>query len=382
MSRITQVTLIPLGGMSGDMVVAALLDALPEREAAVMADLRAVLPGALPHLSQAVSGGIAARRFLVPPQGREAPIHYPDLDRLIVGAPLPEPVAAHARAILRLLAEAEAAVHAIPLDHVHFHEIADWDTLADVVATGCLIAGLDGAAWRIEPLPLGGGTVRTAHGLLPVPAPATARLLEGLAVRDDGIPGERVTPTGAAIARHIATALPQSATGGEGRIVATGYGAGTRSLPGMPNVLVARLLTEEDTVKSGPVTMIEFDIDDMTAEEIATAVNHLRDDAGVIDIVTHPVSGKKGRTAIAFRLIVRPGATDSVVAACFSQTSTIGLRFREEQRFCLSRQNVEGQPRVKRVSRPDGSVTAKAESDDLTGATLAERRRMSRRSEE
>ena len=382
MSGITHVTLVPLGGMAGDMVVAALLDALPDCVDAVMADLRAVLPGDLPSLSQVVSGGIAARSFVVPSQGRDVPIHYTDLDRMIGAAPLPETVAGHARAILRLLAEAEAAVHAIPLDRVHFHEIADWDTLADVVAAGRLIAELDGAAWRIEPLPLGGGTVRTAHGLLPVPAPATARLLEGLAVHDDGVLGERVTPTGAAIARHIATALPRAPSGGEGRIVATGYGAGTRSLQGMPNVLLARLLSRDLSVAAAPVTLIEFDIDDMTGEEIATAVGHLRDVPGVIDLVTYPVTGKKGRTATAFRLIVRPDGADSVAAACFSQTSTIGLRLREERRHCLPRQIDEGQPRVKRVTRPDGSVTAKAEADDLAGATLAERRNMSRRSEE
>ncbi|MFN3825198.1 MAG: LarC family nickel insertion protein [Pseudorhodobacter sp.] len=380
MTRVSHVTLVPLGGLAGDMFAAALLDALPDAVGPVMQSLRAVLPGDLPHLAPVTSGGIAARRITVPPQGQDAPIHYPDLDRIIAAAALPERVATHARAILRLLAEAEAQVHRVPLDHVHFHEIADWDTLADVVAAGHLIDRLAGATWQIDPLPLGAGQVRTAHGLLPVPAPATALLIEGLAVRDDGIAGERVTPTGAAIAHHIAATLPRGKA--DGRMLATGYGAGTRSLPGIANVVIARLIQADPSAGAHDVTVLEFDIDDMTAEELAEAATRLRQHAQVIDLVTFPLAAKKGRTATGFRLILPPGAEEQVAAACFAQTSTIGLRLRHERRICLPRENLGKAPRVKRVQRPDGIATTKAEADDLTGATLAERRRMARRAEE
>lgn len=380
MTPANHVTLVPLGGMAGDMFVAALLDALPDAVASVMDALRAVLPGDLPHLAQTTSGGIAARRFTVPLQGRDAPIHYPDLDRIIAEAALPGTTATHARGILRLLAEAEARVHRVPVDHVHFHEIADWDTLADVVAAGHLIDRLDGATWQIDPLPLGGGRVQTAHGLLAVPAPATALLLEGLAVQDDGITGERVTPTGAAIARYVATSLPKGRAAGV--VGATGYGAGTRTLPGLANVLIARLFMEGAEVAAPDVVLLEFDIDDMTAEEIAEASRRLRDHPDVIDLVSFPLQGKKGRVATGFRLMLPPEAEQAVADACFAQTSTIGLRLRRERRLCLPREAAGEAPRVKRVTRPDGTMTSKAEADDLIGDTLAERRRMARRAEE
>ena len=124
----------------------------------------------------------------------------------IEAAPLSSGTAAHATAILRHLAEAEAAIHHVPVNEVHFHEIGDWDSLMDVTAAGSVAAALEGARWSVSALPRGDGLVRTRHGLLPVPAPATAWLLEGFTWRDDGIGGERVTPTGAAILRHLVEA--------------------------------------------------------------------------------------------------------------------------------------------------------------------------------
>lgn len=377
---VEHVALSPLGGLSGDMFAAALLHALPGEVAPLMQALRAVLPGALPELVAGLSGGLAVRRFVVPPQGRAAPVHYPDMDRMIAEASLPPPVGRHARAILHHLALAEAQVHGVTPAQVHFHEIADWDTLADVVAAGHLIARLAGATWQIGTLPLGVGRVQTAHGPLPVPTPATSLLLQGLAVEDDGIGGERVTPTGAAIARHLST-LPSGA-GAQGVLGATGYGAGTRDLPGIANVLVARLTLAAPT---GPeatrVCVIEFDIDDMTAEEMAEASARLRALPMVIDLVTFGLTGKKGRAATGFRLIVPEGAQDAVAEACFAQTSTIGLRLRVEQRMCLAREILGRAPRIKRARRPGGVITAKAEAADLSGETLAERRRMARRAE-
>lgn len=378
---VAHVALSPLGGLSGDMFAAALLHALPGEVAPLMQALRAVLPGDLPQVVAGLSGGLAVRRFVVPPQGQSAPIHYTDMDRMIAGAPLPPPAGRAARAILHHLALAEAQVHGVAPAQVHFHEIADWDTLADVVAAGHLISRLGGATWQMGALPLGNGRVQTAHGTLPVPAPATAVLLQGLAVQDDGISGERVTPTGAAIARHLST-LPMRA-GAQGVLGATGYGAGTRELPGIANVLVARLTLVAPT---GPeatrVCVIEFDIDDMTAEEMAEASARLRAHPLVIDLVTFGLTGKKGRAATGFRLIVPDGAQEAVAEACFAQTSTIGLRLRVEQRMCLARKIVGRAPRIKRAGRPGGVITAKAEAADLSGATLAERRRMARRAEE
>lgn len=366
----------PLGGMAGDMFAAGMLHAFPDLTEPVLAATAAVLPSAPAAVTADTKAGIAAMAFSVPDQGATAPIGYAEMDAILAGANLPDPARAHARAMLRRLAEAEAAVHGVKLAEVHFHEIADWDTLADLAAAGTLLALLDGWSFSIGPLPLGGGTVRTAHGLLPVPAPATARLLQGLAVQDDGIGGERVTPTGAAILRHVTDTLPLR-TRPLGRLGATGYGAGTRNLPGLPNVVVVQAI-DGAAQDMDRVATLEWDVDDMTGEEIAVACDHLRAHDGVIDLVTVALSGKKGRPATGFRLLARPEFADAVARAVFAQTSTLGLRIGDSQRLVLPRRSAPGR---KTALRPDGP-TAKADSDAVARyPTLAERRAKAREAE-
>ncbi|MHA3976937.1 nickel pincer cofactor biosynthesis protein LarC [Halovulum sp. GXIMD14794] len=369
--------LTPVGGIAGDMFAAAMLDALPELRAPVLEAVAAVLPedgGAA--LEPAVSHGLTGSRFAVRLPADKAPRHYPQMTELIDRADLDAATKEHASTMLRRLAEAEATVHGVPLEKVHFHEIADWDTLADLTAAGRIIAALEGAGWSLAPLPLGGGQVKTQHGPLPIPAPATARLLTGLPVHDDGVGGERVTPTGACIAAHLhalGTVSPCAGT-----LTATGYGAGTKDLPGMANVLAVRIVTAEPQQSDDTVSVIEFDVDDMTGEEIATAVDRLRAFSGVVDLTTAALTGKKGRPATGFRLLARPGHETEVAEHCFAQTSTIGLRLRSERRMVLPRAAQGEAPRVKQVTRPGGTQTRKAEADDLTGTTLAERRAQAR----
>lgn len=299
----------------------------------------------------------------------------------IEAASLSAGTAGHAVAILALLAEAEAAIHRVPVEEVHFHEIADWDSLLDVVAAGSLAAALEGAEWTVSPLPLGGGLVKTQHGLLPVPAPATAALLADFDWRDDGIAGERVTPTGAAILKHLARCGRPAG----GRLVVSGTGAGTRDLPGMPNMLRALVfeetLAEAEVLSGDVVAVIECEIDDMTGEEIGTATERLRAEPGVLDVSLSHRFGKKGRPVVALRLLVRPDCIDAVARACFAQTSTLGVRLREERRLTLKRTAGESAGvAVKRAARP-GGATVKAESDALTGDTLAARRALKQRAE-
>ena len=406
-----------VGGVAGDMFVAALLDAFPDLAPQVMAEARAVLPEGVgaPFLSQGLSGGISVRRFGLEGAHRHGHVHPPadahhphpvgavphdakpahehehshahaagtycDMRARIAAAPLGAGTARHACAILALIAEAEAAIHRVPVEEVHFHEIADWDSLLDVVAAGSLAAALEGAEWTVSPLPLGGGLVKTQHGLLPVPAPATTSLLAGFDWRDDGVAGERVTPTGAAILKHLA----RSGRPAGGRLVASGTGAGTRSLPGMPNVLRALVFeaapAEAEALSSDVVTVIECEIDDMTGEEIGTATALLRGEAGVLDVSLGHRFGKKGRPVVALRLLVRPENAEVVAQACLAQTSTLGLRLREERRLTLTRAAGESAGvAVKRAARP-GGATVKAESDALTGATLAARRAQKQRAE-
>jgi uncharacterized protein (TIGR00299 family) protein len=398
-----------VGGLAGDMFVAALVDALPALKAPVLAAIAAVQPAGevAPGFREASSGGLRALRFglgfesaqlpyraAAPRSGSAtaggAPVHehagtaYTLLCRRVADAPLSAPTRTHALALLALLADAEARVHGIPVDAVHFHELADWDSLLDVVAAGCIAAQLDGACWTASALPLGGGTVRTAHGLLPVPAPATSLLLTGYPWHDDGITGERVTPTGAAILRHLVPAARCNAGREAGRLAGVGSGAGTRTLPGLPNIVRALVLARDaaSATDADVVTVLEFDVDDMTGEEIAVAADCLRARSGVIDVSVGTRQGKKGRPLVDFRLLVQPHAAEAIAGACFTETSTLGLRWREERRRVLRRNEVtatvdDAAVRVKIAERPGGVRTAKGAQDDVDSARgLGDRRRM------
>jgi hypothetical protein len=384
-----------VGGIAGDMFAAALLDAFPALQERVLADARAVLPanervrleetsnGTLRALQFGLAGGHDHRHR--DHHHDESSGSFPDLVNRIQGAPLQPGTAAGAVSILTLLAEVEAQIHRVPIEAVHFHEIAGWDSLLDVVAAGSIAAALPGAGWTVSALPRGGGLVRTQHGLLPIPAPATAALLTGFVWRDDGIEGERVTPTGAAILRHLVGPAGSGAAL-SGRLAAVGTGAGSRVLPGLPNVL--RALVFEGAAPFATreqVTVIGFEIDDMTGEEIAVAADRLRLVEGVLDLTIGHVQGKKGRAMHAFRLLVRPDRTDAAIERCFLETSTIGLRFAEEGRAVLPRhllaQRVDGASVGLKVVQRAGRPSAKAESDDLTGEDLESRRRLKQRAE-
>ncbi len=381
-----------VGGAAGDMFVAALLDARPDLEARVMADVAAVLPPGIgaPRLLPGLSGGIAVQRFgLVGAgtgEGHHHGVHYSNLVRIIGAAKLREGTAAEALALLQVLAETEARLHGVAVGEVHFHEIGDWDSLMDVVAAGSLAAALAPCTWSVSALPRGDGFVRTHHGILPVPAPASAALLEGFRFRDDGVGGERVTPTGAGILVHLTKGA--SFPKGEFVLRATGNGAGTRELPGMPNLLRATVYEAGGGEGAGDtVATIAFDVDDMTGEEIGVASDRLRALEGVIDLSLGQRWGKKGRPLTDFRLLVKPAALEAVRDACFRETSTLGLRESLERRTILPREmatvDVDGASlRVKRAARPGGGTTAKAESDDLARHEgLAARRRLKAKGE-
>ncbi|SJZ73486.1 LarC family nickel insertion protein [Consotaella salsifontis] len=437
-AAVRHIHLDAVGGAAGDMFVAAMLDALPSLKDRVMADVAAVLPAEAgsAHLSEGTSGAMAVLRFGLkeapshdhhhdhfdhdhdhhdhghhahghshgdhhhhhhhhhgPDEGADhhhhehghgPSAHFPDLVALIEAAPLSAGTAAEAVAILSRLAEAESRMHGVRIEDVHFHEIADWDSLLDVVAAGSIAAALPRAAWSVSPLPLGSGLVRTQHGLLPVPAPATAEILKGFSWRDDGVAGERVTPTGAAILAHLINASRSEAAG---PLAATGMGAGTRTLPGMPNILRALVFAEGEEPARDDVVVISFDIDDMTGEEIGVAADRLRALPAVIDLSVGNRAGKKNRPLTDFRLLVRPEALPDLRDACFRETSTLGLRWHLEERACLDRREdrlaVEGgQIRRKHAARPFGETTVKAESDDVAGGeSLARRRKLKHRAE-
>ena len=378
----------PLGGIAGDMFVAALLDAIPEAAEAVMREIAAVglPPGLTPTLTPGKSSSLRVLRFGVLGETGDAPPSgsYPEIVARLRGAGLDSETLGHARGIFRHLAEAEASVHGVAIDQVHFHEVADWDSIADIVAAASLLTGVGRATWSCGPLPKGGGSIGTQHGRIPLPAPATVALLEGFKWHDDGIPGERVTPTGAAILRHLLD--DNHAPCPPGTLIAQGSGAGTRDIEGMPNILRV-LVLDPGGVGEETVARLSFEIDDMTPEELAVALDHLRAEDGVLDAGHGIGFGKKGRARFDVRLLARVDALDRVTSRCFEETSTLGVRYRLERRRVLAREEegievAGGTIRVKRASRPGGRQTAKAESDDLSPRRgLARRRKLKARTE-
>lgn len=400
--EIAHIHLDAVGGAAGDMFVASMLDALPALQDRVFADLAATLPPAvgMPALQAGLSGGLRVQRFGLAPRAtpsRYRPVAtvtpppvqattYPAIAALIQSAALQAETATHAIGILTLLAEAESRVHGVALEQVHFHEIADWDSLLDVVAAGSVIAALSGVSWSVSDLPIGHGLVRTQHGMLPVPAPATAELLKSFRCKDDGIGGERVTPTGAAILAYLCQ--PKQTVPRGAPLLAVGMGAGTRELSRQPNILRSLVFAHPaPDMQQDEVIVIAFDVDDMTGEEIGIAADLLRATTGVLDVSLGQRTGKKGRPVVDFRVLAQSAALEDVARRCFVETSTIGLRWRTETRFCLPREagkrDVAGEAlRTKKTLRPDGSVSIKTESDDLaTTEGLVQRRRIKTQAE-
>ncbi|EPX77955.1 LarC family nickel insertion protein [Salipiger mucosus] len=374
----------PVGGAAGDMFVAAMLDAFPDLESRVIRDIEAILPSIAgrPELNTGRCAGITVRRLrLVPGEAGNArhgeETTYRAMRSLIEAADLAPGTTSEATAILHRIAVAEAAVHGIPLDRVHFHEIADWDALMDVTAAGSICAALPECSWSVGALPLGSGRVKTAHGLLPVPAPATAEILQGYDWIDDGVPGERVTPTGAAILAHV--------TGGHGNgnrtagsLQAIGSGAGTRDLPGLPNILRVTAFATTHGRQTDIVIQLACDIDDMTGEEIGWAAGKLRVADGLRDLVLSQAFGKKGRPVTRLEVLVVPEAEERIADMLFDLTTTLGLRRLVLTRHTLARRTVETPSGLRRkvAERPSGD-TSKLESDDLADApSLQVRRRI------
>lgn len=378
----------PVGGIAGDMFVAALLDLNPERAAGAVAATRAA--GLATDVSLAhhafTDGILSGSRFTVaaPPVGpHHDHVHWSGLRSQLAASALAPAVRDRAIDIFTHLADAEARVHDKPVAEVEFHEVGAWDSIADIVAAAFLIEAIGAATWSIGAIPLGSGRVRSAHGLLPVPAPATALLLAGLPVFDDGFAGERVTPTGAAIIRHLDPAV---GVGKQARVLRQcGYGFGTRTFEGMSNVL--RVLEFENT---GPettlrdrVSVIEFEVDDQTPEDLARGLDVLRAMEGVIDIVQSAVVGKHGRLGTMIRILADPAQVAAVGDGCFRETTTLGVRLQTQERIILRRRDVTVADaiNVKIAQRPDGA-TAKAQLSDVArGENHAGRERIRRQAE-
>lgn len=333
-------------------------------------------------------------------RGDRAHAHVPlaDIRARVEASGLSPGAKARAHDIFLRIGTAEAAVHGLPVEEIAFHEVGAQDSVADVVAAAYLVDQLEQALGPVTAstasLPLGSGRITTAHGLLPVPAPATLRLLEGLPVHDDQRVGERVTPTGAAIVQHLLAGRGAGARPA-GVVVGHGVGFGTKVWPGLSNILRVTLTSTStsppvsaSTLHVRPLVEISCEIDDMTAEELAVSLEHLRCVPAVRDVHALAVMMKKGRAAT--RVVALVGGVDNVdnvgieaavdaaCAAFFDQTTTLGVRVarveRREVERTVAERVVDGEAlRRKTAQRPSGP-THKVDVDDVTGATLSLRR--------
>jgi uncharacterized protein (TIGR00299 family) protein len=369
------------------MFIAAMLDAWPEFTEGLLACIRSADVStdwqiSVPDFEDGVFSG---KRFLiaVPGDGPSSHHHrYEAIANHLKKSSLDPDVAETAVAIFDLLAQAEADVHGVPMAEVTFHEVGAWDSIGDIVGAAYLIQEIAPGSWTLGPLPTGGGRVKTAHGPMPVPSPAAAWLLQGFTMIDDGVPGERVTPTGAAILKYLAQRLGKPRAPGlaplELRRVGTGFGA--RSLTGISNI--CRVMTFEapvDARTEDQVGVIEFEVDDQSPEDLAVGIDSIRETDGVLDVIQIPAFGKKGRLVVHVRVLCLPRALDQSIENCFLQTTTIGLRWRVTARAILERDSVQsktgtGVVAVKRVKRPGGEISAKADVECLRGRGGAEER--------
>ncbi len=381
----------PVGGFAGDMFLGAVIDAWPDLAPGVQGILPAldVPEGVSIDVSAHGDGRMTGTRVHVAAPA-EGPGRYGEIRRLLEASRLEGAVKGRAGAIFALLAEVESKVHGVPIEDVTFHEVGNWDSVVDITAAGYLIEALGGARWSIGSLPLGSGRVEGAHGVMPVPVPAAALLLEGFAVHRDGIMGERVTPTGAAILRHLEPAF--APTMPAARLMRGGVAFGSRALDGISNVL--RIFAFETAhgaagdishaVSGDDVAVIQFEVDDQTPEDLAAGLERLRAFEGVLDVVQSTATGKKGRIVAQIQVLGRPEASQGVIDACFRETTSIGLRWHVAHRAVLARHtetvaDADGDVRVKVVSRPGGVRTAKAEINDVVEAAGGHRARAGRR---
>ena len=328
-----------IAGVSGDMLLGALLDAgVAEAELrARLDDLR--LPGFALSVRPVQKVGIGALKVDVQVTDHASERHVPAIIELVGRSAVADGIKRRAGAIFRRLGEVEAAIHGTTPDRVHLHELGGIDTIVDVVGVliGFELLGVDKVV--CSPLPLARGFVDAAHGRMPLPAPATVALLKGVPVTGAEVTGELVTPTGAALVTALAAEFgPPPAM----ELSATGYGAGNadRSIPNVVRLLVGRRPSSSgapaDEVAAERLFMIETNIDDMNPEWYDYASAALFE-AGALEVFTQPAAMKKNRPATLLSVLCRPGERAALRRILFRETTTIGVREYPVQRYALER---------------------------------------------
>lgn len=394
-------------GAAGDMLMAELLELLPEKDTFLQKMQSLGLPGLEISAEPSVKCGITGTHMRVLIHGEEEghphehaaeepfhshadapeaahahvhvhPHHHTDLDELthrISHLNVSEAVRSDILAVYQSIADAESRVHGVPVEQIHFHEVGSLDALADVTGVCLLMELLAPEQVLASPVHVGSGQVRCAHGILPVPAPATALLLEGIPIYGGSIRGELCTPTGAALLRRFVTRfgpLPPM------RVEKTGYGMGTKDFVAANCVRAMLGQTEES---AGHILELACNLDDMTPEAVGFAMEQLFA-AGALDVYTTPIGMKKNRPGVLLTCMCREDDREAMLRTIFRHTSTLGVRVSVCDRYTLSRrqyavQTPDGEIRVKESSGW-GVLRRKAEFEDLahiarqTGKSIAE----------
>ena len=323
-------------GVSGDMTVGALMDAGADW-VAVQSALHSLNLDATFRLEKTMRHGITASKFFVDFAEQKKHRHLPHIEKIILGGSLSDSAQKNALAVFRRLGEAEAKMHSVPIEKVHFHEVGAVDSICDIVGACVALELLGVSEIRSSRINVGSGTVNTEHGVLPVPAPATAELLKDAPIYAAGPEAELTTPTGAAIITTLASgfgSLPSV------RVLSQGFGAGNKDFSSQANVL--RVLIGERTYATEPTTvcLLEANIDDTTPQVLGYTMERLLN-AGALDVTLTPIYMKKSRPATQVTVISPPELNEKLTGILFAETTTLGIRVLQAERRVLARHMTE-----------------------------------------
>lgn len=323
-------------GIAGDMTVGALIDAGADA-AAVFAGLDSLGTGARFRAERVKKKGIMGTQFTVEHEDQKKHRHLPHIVKMIEAAELPERAKRRAVRIFEVLGEAEAQVHGVPVEKVHFHEVGAVDSICDIVgaALGLELLGVEQVF--VSPINTGSGTVEADHGVMPVPTPATALLLAGKPVYASGPVTELTTPTGAAIVAALGAGFgaPPAMV-----IERTGFGSGTKEFPGQANLLRVLIGERSGASEATVIRVLEANIDDSTPEVLGYAMERLLAE-GALDVTLQPVYMKKQRPGTLLQVLARPEDQERLAAVLLRETSTLGIRISEAERRVAAREHVE-----------------------------------------
>jgi uncharacterized protein (TIGR00299 family) protein len=361
-------------GIAGDMLLAAAIDAGADFAELTRALASLPLAGYELRLESKTLSGIAAKRFIVNVSAPQPERKLHEIETIINASALASEIKKNATRVFAALAEAEAKVHRVPPDQIHFHEVGAVDSIVDVVGVLWAFEALSVTRILVSPLPMGRGFVQSRHGSLPIPAPATVELLAGFPVRLNEGESEMVTPTAAALLKTLAepVSLP---VGFEVQCV--GYGAGNREYTDRPNVL--RLMLGRDTGQVGVDRMlaIETNIDDLNPQIYGHLCERLFS-AGARDVTITPTIMKKGRPGVIVSILVEPGLREGIVRELFAETGTLGVRWHKVERVLAPRESRQIETRygviTVKVSRlADQAPRIAPEYEDCRAAALRHR---------